>query len=118
KAKEIEIASFNGNDFTFGVGEFVIGNMGDALQREHLGETLEWLFDCLGGHLKALPFSLVLFKVNVYSIWFAWLASTPRVTKLALWTDPFSGPQDIISLLSQPLVSTSTQWLFPELESI
>ncbi|KAG9049029.1 hypothetical protein FS837_011408 [Tulasnella sp. UAMH 9824] len=118
KAEEIEIASFDGNDFTFQVGQFAIGNMGGALERKHLDETLEWLCDCLGGHVKALPLSLVLFKVNVNSIWFSWLASTPRVTKLGLWTDPFSGPRDIISLLTQPLVSAPTQWLFPELESI
>lgn len=118
KAEEIEIASFDGNDFTFQVGKFAFGIMGDALERKHLDETLEWLFDCLGGHLKTLPVSLVFFEVNVNSIWFAWLASTSRVTQLGLWTDPFSGPRNIISLLTQPLASAPTQWLFPELESI
>ncbi|KAG9049030.1 hypothetical protein FS837_011409 [Tulasnella sp. UAMH 9824] len=123
-AQEMEIASFGDNEWTFEIGEFVVGAEGDALQRRHLDEKLEWLFGCLGGHLKALPVSLVLFELDINSEWFTWMASTPKVTKLELWTDAFSEhdldrqPQNIISLLAQPLAPTLKQWLFPELESI
>ncbi|KAG8921348.1 hypothetical protein FRC01_000299 [Tulasnella sp. 417] len=124
QAQEMEITSFGDNDWTFTVGKFVIGTEGDALQRKHLDETLEWLFAHLGEHLKALPVSLVFFELDVDSEWFTWVASTHKVTKLELWTGPFSSRdpdrdhRNIISLLSQPLASAPTKWLFPELESI
>ncbi|KIO29605.1 hypothetical protein M407DRAFT_227395 [Tulasnella calospora MUT 4182] len=125
EAEEIEINSFGDNDWTFTVGKFAIGTEGaSALQRKHLDEMLEWLFGYLGGHLKALPVSLIFFELDVDSEWFTWVVSTLKVTKLELWTGPFRNrdpdqrPRNIISLLSQPLVSAPIKWLFPELESI
>ncbi|KAG9049028.1 hypothetical protein FS837_011407 [Tulasnella sp. UAMH 9824] len=124
KATTMNITSFGDNEWMFAVEKFILTVDGLALQPRHLVETREWFFGCLGGHLKALPVSLVFFELDVNSEWFTWVASSPKVSRLELWTVPFSHrqpdrqPHSIISLLAQPLESAPNQWLFPELESI
>ncbi|KAG8952959.1 hypothetical protein FRC04_003411 [Tulasnella sp. 424] len=120
-ATNIGVVLLSNNAWTLSVGGINIALGGISLQRKHLGETLDWLFSHLGGHL---PVSLSFHEFDVGPDWFVLLASTLKVTKLELWTGPFYDyepepqPRKIISLLSQPLSSTPIHWLLPELESI
>ncbi|KAG8892333.1 hypothetical protein FRC01_014225 [Tulasnella sp. 417] len=84
-----------------------------------MDETLEWIFSHLDPHQQALPASLSFYGSTADPKWLTWLSSTLKVTKLQLQTySDHDRILDIISLLSQPLVSTPTQWPLPDLKSI
>ncbi|KAG8912096.1 hypothetical protein FRC01_005292 [Tulasnella sp. 417] len=121
-AQNMELVSFSEANWKISVGSLLITLEGLAFKLKHLDETLEWLFSHPGGHLKTLPVSLSLHESEINTSSFTQLTSPLKVTKLDLWTAssfehvPDSQPRNIISLLSQPLESTPTQWVLPNLE--
>ncbi|KAG8952960.1 hypothetical protein FRC04_003412 [Tulasnella sp. 424] len=121
RANKIQITSLPSGAWMLYIGRLYIGLQGHSLQREHVGETLQWLFGHLGGPLKDLPVTLFFHKFDFSSDWFISLASTLKVTNLDnSFSDSDRDPQlqQIISLLSRPLSFAPTQWLLPELELI
>ncbi|KIO29607.1 hypothetical protein M407DRAFT_6134 [Tulasnella calospora MUT 4182] len=89
---------------------------GPAVEYSQMDETLEWIFSHIGRHRKALPASQSFFGLDIKSEWLTRLASTLKVTQLIFRTHP-TNYLHIVSLLSQPLVPASDQWLLPDLKT-
>ncbi|KAG8921347.1 hypothetical protein FRC01_000298 [Tulasnella sp. 417] len=110
-AKNVEILACS---WTIHAGSLFVELDGSSARRNHMDETLEWIFNAIGRHRKALPASLSFFGSNADSEWLGWLASFLKVTKLEFSTD-FATDPDVVFLLSNPLAHA---WLLPDLEAI